>query len=52
MSGQRKEPKLAHPHPISPLPSMLIRLHLLKKGTSATDHGLDAIFAPRGQNVP
>lgn len=35
-------------HPVSPLPTMLIRLHLLKSGTYATDFGLDVIFAKDG----
>lgn len=37
-------------HPINPLPSLRIRLHLLRRNTAATDFGLHAIFAPRAAN--
>lgn len=50
---RKRKPKIAaspYPkplHPIDPYPSMRVRLHLLRRGTTPTDFGLDAIFAPR-----
>lgn len=47
MTARRKaRPKPLHP--ASPLPTMRILLHLLRRNTYATDFGLDAIFARPG----
>jgi len=53
MSGRETKKQVAarEPHPVSPLPTMRIRLHTLRRGTYATDHGLNAIFA-RGRGTP
>jgi hypothetical protein len=53
MSGRETKKQVAtrEPHPVSPLPTMRIRLHTLRRGTYATDHGLNAIFA-RGRETP
>lgn len=45
---RKHKQKLSKRRPASPLPSMQIRLRLLTRGTSASDFGLNAIFAREG----